>query len=280
MLRDSSGIVAGFATTGWARRHPLAAGVLPFAVLGVYIELALLRASFPGFDPLLSASTGVCAVLAMVAWACAYVPHPGFGSGSPGIRPVSFVPSVGFRKVRQDGWVRWSGAGLCAWLFAAGWSLMCQALTADPSYGQAMGSLLSHDWLDVVCTVVVIAPMFEEFLMRGCLQTWMLRTFTHLTPMGCVAVVALAFSLLHGNLTQIPGTFALGMVCGLAYLHTGNIFLAVGVHVANNLLGVLVGCVALPAWVASMAVCLPVMTVALFVGTVILLPYIHDAWER
>lgn len=84
-------------------------------------------------------------------------------------------------------------------------------------------------------TIAVLPALLEEMIYRGCI----LRT---LRPYGnglAVVVSSVFFSLMHGNLRQIPFAFMVGLVLGYLYVSTNNIWLPIAVHFANNAISVL-----------------------------------------
>ena len=84
-------------------------------------------------------------------------------------------------------------------------------------------------------TIAVLPALLEEMIYRG----YILRTLRPYGNMFAVVVSSVLFSLMHGNLRQIPFAFMVGMVLGLLYVSTNNIWLPVAVHFANNAISVL-----------------------------------------
>lgn len=83
-------------------------------------------------------------------------------------------------------------------------------------------------------TMAVLPALLEELVYRG----YILRTLRSYGNMFAVVISSLLFSLMHGNLRQIPFAFIVGMVLGLLYVMTDNIWLSVTVHFANNAISV------------------------------------------
>lgn len=84
-------------------------------------------------------------------------------------------------------------------------------------------------------TMAVLPALLEEMIYRG----YILRTLRPYGNFFAVVVSSLLFSLMHGNLRQIPFAFIVGMVLGLLYVCTNNIWLPITVHFANNAISVL-----------------------------------------
>ena len=85
---------------------------------------------------------------------------------------------------------------------------------------------------------VMIAPLVEEAVFRGAVLRW-------LEPWGrgfALAVSALLFGLMHGNLVQLPTAVACGLVFGYI-AQRFSLKAAVAAHAANNLLVEFIGLV-------------------------------------
>jgi membrane protease YdiL (CAAX protease family) len=83
----------------------------------------------------------------------------------------------------------------------------------------------------IAFSAVVIAPLFEEFLFRGHLQTLLSRV-TQL-PWVAVVVTSMVFALAHPWFTWIP-IFVLSICLGYLYERTGNLWVSVLVHAMFN----------------------------------------------
>ena len=84
-------------------------------------------------------------------------------------------------------------------------------------------------------TVAVLPALLEEMIYRG----YILRTLRPYGNVFAVLVSSLLFSLMHGNLRQIPFAFIVGLVLGFLYVLTDNIWMSISVHFANNAISVL-----------------------------------------
>ena len=84
-------------------------------------------------------------------------------------------------------------------------------------------------------TVAVLHALLEEMIYRG----YILRTLRPYGNLFAVVVSSILFSLMHGNLRQIPFALMVGLVLGLLYVSTNNIWLPIAVHFANNAISVL-----------------------------------------
>lgn len=84
-------------------------------------------------------------------------------------------------------------------------------------------------------TMAVLPALLEEMIYRG----YILRTLRPYGNLFAVVISSLFFSLMHGNLRQIPFAFIVGLVLGSLYVSTNNIWLPIAVHFANNAISVL-----------------------------------------
>jgi membrane protease YdiL (CAAX protease family) len=85
-----------------------------------------------------------------------------------------------------------------------------------------------------VLSLVVIAPVVEEIVFRGLLFG---ALAARLGVLGSAVVTALLFGAVHGDMVLFPTLAAMGFVTALAYAATGNLWVAIALHAANNALG-------------------------------------------
>ena len=84
-------------------------------------------------------------------------------------------------------------------------------------------------------TVAVVAPLFEECLFRGTLLPWLGHRLERLLGpwlgwSSALVLSGLGFGLIHLQPAAMPVLSTLGLVLGLAFLHTRNLWTAVLVH--------------------------------------------------
>jgi len=82
--------------------------------------------------------------------------------------------------------------------------------------------------------VLILAPVFEEFLFRGVLLRGIL--FKGFSPAYAVVISSALFALVHLNMLQGVHAFLLGTLLGGIYLKTGNFTIVVLGHMASNLI--------------------------------------------
>ncbi|MBR5856732.1 MAG: CPBP family intramembrane metalloprotease [Bacteroidales bacterium] len=80
-------------------------------------------------------------------------------------------------------------------------------------------------------SVVVAAPLAEEFLLRGVILRGMLY---HSTPLKAILWSSFYFAFIHMNLYQALGAFLMGLFLGWIYYRTGALWLTIFVHFINN----------------------------------------------
>ncbi len=88
-----------------------------------------------------------------------------------------------------------------------------------------IGSLLLN-----LLVFAVLPALLEELVYRG----YVLRVLRVHGDWFAVAVSAVLFGLMHGNVKQIPFALVVGFALGWLYIMTDNIWLPVSVHFANN----------------------------------------------
>ena len=81
-----------------------------------------------------------------------------------------------------------------------------------------------------VFTIVLLAPVVEEFFVRGILLTrWSIKWGTP----KAILMSSLLFGILH---TNIIGTFFAGYVLSILYIRTKSLLIPISIHMANNLI--------------------------------------------
>jgi membrane protease YdiL (CAAX protease family) len=79
--------------------------------------------------------------------------------------------------------------------------------------------------------VAVIAPLLEELLFRGLLQ----NSLAHKLPIwAAIAISALVFGAMHGDLYAMPPLVLMGAIFGLIYHLTGSLRVTIALHMINN----------------------------------------------
>lgn len=113
--------------------------------------------------------------------------------------------------------------------------------TAVKFVKQAVGSPLSL--IFALLSVLVMAPLIEEFLFRGVLQTYLKK---RLGPRIAILLSALFFAFFHfslsqglGNISLLLSLFLLGGYLGFLYQRQGSLWAPIGLHMSFNLVSAL-----------------------------------------
>ena len=87
----------------------------------------------------------------------------------------------------------------------------------------------------MIVTVVIAAPLFEEYLFRGVI----LMTLQRYGNWFAIMVSSLLFALSHGTISQAACVFFLGFVIGYLTVRSGSLRLAILFHMLNNAIALL-----------------------------------------
>lgn len=96
---------------------------------------------------------------------------------------------------------------------------------------ESLGESLENDTAFMMFTVIVIAPIKEEFLMRGIICNGLSKRYSNKVA---ILVSAFMFALIHFNIQQGVNAFLLGVILGYAYLKTKSLYLTIFLHMLNN----------------------------------------------
>lgn len=139
--------------------------------------------------------------------------------------------------------------GVAAVKLLAVWPLVLAAIIVTTRIGQAIKGqdyeIPRHQELEVVAgfssvwvrglvavMAVVIAPLLEEMLFRGLLQT-LLRTYVG-RPWPAIVVTSLLFAVVHADVPHWPALFVLSLGLGYAYEKSGSLFQPIFMHAFFN----------------------------------------------
>ena len=87
-----------------------------------------------------------------------------------------------------------------------------------------------------IVAIALVGPVVEELVFREAMLGYMLRNGVGMW--AAVLMSALMFGVVHGNPVQIPFAFIMGIVFGLIYCKTGNVWLTTVIHIINNSIAV------------------------------------------
>jgi membrane protease YdiL (CAAX protease family) len=147
----------------------------------------------------------------------------------------------------ESGWrLTWKTARRLAWIYplclllTGATALLCQTL-GHPVEANPM-LLLVHDmqgvgfWLLAPLLLGLLAPLTEEILFRVMLHD----ALATVTPAFATILTALGFAALHGNLTQGPALFLLGLILQQLRTRSGSLWPALTLHMGFNLLALMI----------------------------------------
>lgn len=223
--------------------------------LAIYVAAALLATLITG-DAIAGAAISALVVAVLVVvyrWRSTGTPLA--PAPKPPALTVSFWLTAGIGLVIC--WV--AGQTTAAWVYAAWGSRAFDAVNST--------KMESPIWL-VVMTVLLLAPIGEESLMRGIAYPALRK---HWPPLAAAFVTAMVFSLLHGNLVQIALTVPLGMLLAFVYEASQRLWPVVLMHVLFNMAASfipkeLVEGIARPPMIVALAVAVALVLFALTPG--------------
>ncbi|MEH2301929.1 MAG: CPBP family glutamic-type intramembrane protease [Nostoc sp.] len=143
------------------------------------------------------------------------------------------LPEFWFRFRFQDNWFLWGLGGYCAALpIVVVVSLINQQLWQGQGGSNPLLQLAleSRDGVALSIfffTAAIAAPFFEEILFRG----FLLPSLTRYLPVwGSILISSLLFAIAHLSLSEILPLTALGIVLGVVYTRSRNLFAPMLLH--------------------------------------------------
>jgi len=169
-----------------------------------------------------------------------------------GLKRIGVIP----RKPMRD--LRWGLIGLLAALPLVMGSIMLIQLVnlwlgnEAPVIGHEMLNMLieSDSTLGsalIILSAVLVAPVLEEVIFRGLMQSVLVEWFGQSMRWGVVLVAGMVFALVHvsavpagAEVQVISGLFIFGIVLGWLYERTGSLWPSIIVHIGFNALNVMI----------------------------------------
>ena len=96
---------------------------------------------------------------------------------------------------------------------------------------EALSNITGGPFWSSFLVTAIFAPIFEEWLCRGMILRGLL---TKIKPAWAIVISALFFALIHMNPWQSLNAFIIGVVMGIVYYRTGNLYLTMLIHFVNN----------------------------------------------
>ncbi len=190
-------------------------------VLSSYLAAYLARLIFPAPEGLTLLAGYSLAFLFTIGWASAYRRSGAF----------VYLPSWHPRR-----WKFRPQAVLLGLLLTFAVSIVLTPLLNLPFFAgdyaeltDQMARTVNSPW--GIATTLLAAPILEEYLFRGILQTTLTR---RLGPLGGIAIASLLFGAIHIHPYQVLYATLLGMILGMVYWRTASLLNAVAIHFLNN----------------------------------------------
>jgi membrane protease YdiL (CAAX protease family) len=172
------------------------------------------------------------------------------------------APKPAPRTLTVRFWVTATAGLIACWAAGQASASWIYATWGSPAFDAVSSAKMdSPIWL-LVLTVLIIAPLGEEALLRGIAYPALRK---HWSPLAAAFVTATVFALLHGNLVQIALTVPLGILLAFVYEAAQRLWPVVFMHVLFNMASSFI-----PADVI-VQIAKPAMIVALVLAVVLLL---------
>ncbi|MEZ5046480.1 MAG: CPBP family intramembrane glutamic endopeptidase [Chitinophagaceae bacterium] len=113
--------------------------------------------------------------------------------------------------------------------------------TLEKQYEKISTAMLSgtSTWslITSIIAIAIIPPLSEELFFRGVLQNVLTQQGSK-NPFWGIIITAIVFSMLHGQVSGLLPRIFLGIMLGLVYYLSANLWLSIGLHFLNNFLAV------------------------------------------
>lgn len=160
---------------------------------------------------------------------------------------VKWTPlsALSMRPAKELGWVAILSAAL---LIPSAWADEMLGIEMDDDMTDILIGVMSGPIGFI--SVGLIAPIAEEFVFRGAILRRLLAYFndkyngsnswlSHNSHWIAIAISALLFALVHGNMAQGLHAFIIGLLLGWLYYRTGSVVPGIVYHLVNNSLAAL-----------------------------------------
>ncbi|EPY2276712.1 CPBP family intramembrane glutamic endopeptidase [Clostridium sporogenes] len=127
---------------------------------------------------------------------------------------------------------------LCTIFLALGFVLWCQSsigimiekIPVSKFVEKLLEEKVQNPYSSVISSII-IAPIFEEILMRGIILEGFLNKYK---PATAIIASALIFGLIHLNIPQFINATIAGLFLGIIYYKTRSLVLCIATHMLNN----------------------------------------------
>jgi membrane protease YdiL (CAAX protease family) len=218
--------------------------VLAIGIGGQILVFDVVRQIVPGFDPTRYGTLIVGGPFFLaVAWVVdSYRNRHGASAAQFGLDPAAIPRGLWTGLLGYVGVLPVMLGG------AAGVQYLMKEMGHTPEMQEVMRQILQPDgppWLRPLNIVyaAIGAPIVEEIVFRGVLMRYVKKLTT---PWVAIAISAVLFGLVHGQLLPIVVTGILGVALGVVFERTGNLWSCIVLHMANNVMTLAIQLVLLP----------------------------------
>lgn len=194
--------------------------LVPLGVVVGYLGLGFAVVSAVG-EPILG--TAVLGAVVALFVGAARLLRPRWLAHAPARKPPAETPHLARMVLGCLVLAFLAGQSLALWLYALGGSA---------GFDQSVQARQDAGVITALALVLVAAPLAEEMLFRGLLYPLLRRRAGILAS---VLITAAVFALMHGNLVQFASVLPLAVLLALVYERTRTVWPCVLMHLAFNL---------------------------------------------
>jgi len=103
-------------------------------------------------------------------------------------------------------------------------------------FEQAFKKITTNDY-SLVILAAIIAPIFEEIIVRGIILEGLLNKYK---PLTAIIISSFIFGIIHLDIPQIINATLLGILLGVIYYKTRSLILCISAHMLNNVLAFII----------------------------------------
>ncbi|ENK1241989.1 CPBP family intramembrane metalloprotease [Clostridium botulinum] len=120
-------------------------------------------------------------------------------------------------------------------LFHSSIGMMIRKIPVSESLEKVFEEVLQNPYLMFI-SFIIIAPIFEEILMRGIILEGFLNRYK---PATAIIISSIMFGAMHLNIFQFVNATIGGLFLGIIYYKTRSLVLCIVAHMINNLIPIL-----------------------------------------
>lgn len=149
-------------------------------------------------------------------------------------RGITIREYLALNSMSWKAWIFWPVATIPIMFTVSLILIQLGAPEIDPWMQELGENVTNFGWLALA--IVVCAPIGEEFIFRGFLfKGWMESGLGH---WGTILLTSFLFAIVHSQygVWGLSGVFALGLLMGIARVHSNSLWAPISIHFANNLM--------------------------------------------